>query len=127
MKKLLLILLILTASLTAISQSHVITTYANQKAHWSEDTEEWVYTNWKYADIKFLIKEKIVVVYDKANSLYTKTSTITEDSNHRMWDVVDERNQLCLFLMTIIPDQDDIWYITVMYNTVLYRYAYIKN
>ncbi len=127
MKKLILILLVLITSSTAISQSHVITTYANQKAHWLEDTEKWVYTNWEYADIKFLIKEDVVIAYDKANSIYTKTSAITEDSNHRMWDVLDERNQLCLFLMTIIPDQEDIWYITVMYNTVLYRYAYIKN
>jgi len=127
MKKILLILLTLTASLTAISQTYVINTYAVQKAYWSDDVQKWTYNKWTSKDIKFVIKEDVVVVYDKANSIYTKTSAITEDSNHRMWDVLDERNQLCLFLMTIIPDQDDIWYITVMYNAVLYRYAYIMN
>ena len=127
MKKLLLILLTLTASSTVISQTYVINTYASQKAYWSEDVEEWTYDKWTLQDIKFLIKEDVVVVYDKANSIYTKTGIVKEDRHHHMWDVVDEKNKLCFFLMTIIPDQDDIWYITVMYNTVLYRYAYIKN
>jgi hypothetical protein len=127
MKKLTLILLVLIISSTVISQTYSINTYASQKGYWSEDIKEWAYDNWTLQDIKFLIKEEVVVVYDKANSIYTKISTVEKDRHHYIWDTVDEKNKLCFFMMTTIPDKDNMWYIIVMYNTVLYRYAYIKN
>ena len=127
MRRTLLTILLLVIATTITAQT-TISTEASRSADWNEIFQRWDWNGeWQEVKIDFLLQGNVVLVRDKANSTYTMLGDSKEFDGSAIWDAIDEKHLRCSFMMTGQPDENNYYYILVMYNNVLIKYAYQKR
>jgi|TARA_R110000803_G_scaffold145355_2_gene211182 hypothetical protein len=123
-RRILLTVLSLAITTTIIAQT-TVNSEANRQYDWNERREEWVPNGeWKEENISFLLQGNVVLVRDVANSTYTMLEDAVEDGNYSTWKAIDESHSKCQFGMSREPDENNYYYIVVMYSDTLFKYAY---
>lgn len=124
MRRTLLTILLLVIATTIAAQT-TISTEASVSGNWNETFQRWDWNGeWQEVKIDFLLQGNVVLVRDKANSTYTMLGDVKELNGAFVWDAIDEKHLKCSFMMTRKPDENNYYYILVMYDDVLFKYAY---
>tara|TARA_R110002096_G_scaffold26173_1_gene81064 strand:- start:2439 stop:2846 length:408 start_codon:yes stop_codon:yes gene_type:complete len=127
MRRTLFTILSLVIATTIIAQT-TISTEASRSADWNETFQRWDWHGaWQEVKIDFLLQGNVVLVRDNANSTYTMLGDSKELDEAFVWDAIDEKHLKCSFMMTGQPDENNYYYILVMYDDVLFKYAYQKR
>ena len=127
MRRTLLTILLLVIATTITAQT-TISTEASRSADWNKTFQRWDWNEeWQEVKIDFLLQGNVVLVRDKANSTYTMLGDSKELDEAFVWDAIDEKHLKCSFMMTRKPDENNYYYILIMYEDVLFKYAYQKR